>query len=338
LRKSTDFLPNAICWMVLTNQTIGKTNLQSLINTSTAINHIVTEQLAPNNVEPTGLTLQDAQAALARLSGDGSVTIVPTADITAPAPAPTWNIWVDGRYSWIDDTIAYSDLDGSLTNFVVGADYKISDNAVFGLMGTYETSDREGSGFIPPTISTEGWGVGAYMGVNLTSQLVWSSNVNAAWIDTDVNDGALLSDSLRWQAASALTGYFYSGTWRFSPSVGVAWSHEVQEDRTGSSPDVIFESAVLTPGFQLGNTVAVSDTVTVEPWAGAQLDWAFINTGELDGFGTLLDDPYTDLRLQAGVNFALGPQAQLALTAEMSGLLLDDNDTYTAGANFAVQF
>ena len=51
-----------------------------------------------------------------------------------------------------------------------------------------------------------------------------------------------------------------------------------------------------------------------------------------------MDDPYTDLRLQGGLNFAFGANAQLALTAEISGLLYEDSDTYTAGANFAFQF
>jgi hypothetical protein len=42
--------------------------------------------------------------------------------------------------------------------------------------------------------------------------------------------------------------------------------------------------------------------------------------------------------LQGGLNFAFGANTQLALTAEISGLLNEDSDTYTAGANFAFQF
>jgi hypothetical protein len=38
------------------------------------------------------------------------------------------------------------------------------------------------------------------------------------------------------------------------------------------------------------------------------------------------------------LNFAFGANAQLALTGEVSGLLVKDSDTYTAGANFAFQF
>ncbi len=52
----------------------------------------------------------------------------------------------------------------------------------------------------------------------------------------------------------------------------------------------------------------------------------------------ILDDPYADLRLQGGLNFAFGANAQLALIGEISGLLVKDTETYTAGANFAFQF
>ena len=62
-----------------------------------------------------------------------------------PQPTPMWNIWIDGKYSWLDDNWPFSDLDGSLINGVVGADYKVSDRLVLGLMGTYETSDLEGT-------------------------------------------------------------------------------------------------------------------------------------------------------------------------------------------------
>lgn len=316
----------------------SRTNLQALINNSGAVNANVNNRLAPDVIVPSGLSYLTEAAAADYLKSNGAVTIIPSADVAVAAPAPNWNIWKDVKYSWISDGVAFSELEGSLINFVGGADYKISDSVVIGLMGSYETSDREGAGPIPPTITTEGYGVGAYMGANLSSSVVFSANVLQSWIDTDVNSGVLESESSRTQAAAALTGYYYSGTTRFSPSINLAWSREVMEDKAGFTPDVTFESAVLSPGFQVGNTIALSDTVTVEPWLGGQVDWAFINTTELDGFGTILDDPYVDLRLQAGLNFSLGTRAQLALIAEASGLLLDTTDTYTVGANFAFQF
>ena len=227
-----------------------------------------------------------------------------------------------------------SDLDGSLVNGVVGADYKVSDRMVLGLMGTYETSDLEGLGI---TQDTDGWGGGAYMGLSLTDNLVLSATVLGTELDTDVNIGGAEFDSTRIQATSALTGNFYSGTWRYSPSLTVAWSKEWQ-DANGAFNAQTIETGIISPGLLIGNSVSIGGASTVEPWLGAQLDWVGINKVVDDATGTILDDPYTDLRLQGGLNFAFGANAQLALTGEISGLLYDKSDTYTAGANFAFQF
>jgi hypothetical protein len=155
-------------------------------------------------------------------------------------------------------------------------------------------------------------------------------------LDTEVN-GATSFDSQRVQASSALTGYWYSGTWRYSPSLTVAWTKEWQ-DESGALHAQTIETGIISPGFQVGNSISIGGASTVEPWLGAQLDWVGINKVVDDVTGTLLDDPYTDLRLQTGLNFAFGANAQLALTGEISGLLVKDSDTYTAGANFAFQF
>ncbi len=106
--------------------------------------------MGPDQTEPAGLELAGAKDIAERLSGNGTIFIAPTADVAAPAASSMWNIWIDGKYSWLDDTSAFSNLDGSLINLIVGADYKFTDRLVIGLMGTYETSDLEGSGLLPP--------------------------------------------------------------------------------------------------------------------------------------------------------------------------------------------
>lgn len=314
-------------------------NRQSLINTSSSIRNIILDRfdVGPGQTEPAGLELTEANDIAERLSGNGRILIAPAADAVAPAATAMWNIWIDGKYSWLNNTSAISNLDGSLVNLVVGADYKVTDRLVLGVMGTYETSDLEASGAPPPTQETDGWGSGVYLGLSLTDNLVLSANVLGTELDTDVNGGGALFDSTRIQTSTALTGYWYSGTWRYSPSVTVAWSKEWQEATAIWTAQTI-ETGMISPGLQFGNTVSLGGTTTVEPWLGAQFDWVGINKVVDSVTGTILDDPYTDLRLQTGLNFAFGANAQLALTGEISGLLYKDSDTYTAGANFAFQF
>jgi Autotransporter beta-domain len=313
-------------------------NYQSLINTSTSIQNVIVKRLTtgPGIAEPAGLALSDPREIAERLASYGPIAITPTADLAAPAAGTPWNIWVDGKYSWQNDTSALSDLDGSLVNLLVGADYKVSGNLVLGIIGSYETSDLEGSGAFPPTQDTDGWGGGAYLGWSIADNLVFSANVLGTSLDTDVN-GFQSFDSVRWQTSEALTYTHYSGTWRLAPSLTFAWSKEWQ-DGGAFANDQTIETIILTPAVQVGNSFSIGGASTVEPYLGAALDWSLRNKTVDEVIGTVFSDPNVDLRLQAGLNFAFGANAQLSLNGEVSGILLDDSTTYTGGANFAFQF
>lgn len=317
-------------------------NQNSAIITANSVRNAVVNRFdtGGNEVNPAGLELSNPEDIANRLTGGNGFLVgflvAPTADLAAPAAKPRWNVWIDGKYSWLNQSPAASDLDGDVVNLVTGADYKLSDRLVLGAMGSYENSDLKGSGFIPPTQKIHGWGGGAYMGFTLTDNVVFSANVLRASLDTTVN-GVTHLNSTRWQSSAGLTGYWYTGTWRYSPSLTFAWSKEWQDAALGFNKQTT-ETATLSPAFQIGNTIALHGANTVEPWLGAELDWAMRNRVVDKVLGTVLNDPNVDLRLQSGLNFSFGGNAQLALTAEASGLLIKKSDTYTVGANFAYQF
>jgi outer membrane autotransporter protein len=109
------------------------------------------------------------------------------------------------------------------------------------------------------------------------------------------------------------------------------------DETNNLSPDQTVEVGLLTPTLQVGNTLRLSDNATVEPWAGAALDWTFISQVDVEGVGDT-NDPYVDLRLQGGLNFVFGTNMQLSLTGEIGGLIADTIDTYSGEANLAIQF
>lgn len=295
------------------------------------------EDAAEEAVEPAGLGEMSAEEAAARLDGKGGAMIIATADAAAPA-ASKWNIWIDGKYTHNDSTPEVFDLDGPLVNVLAGADYKLTDRITLGVMGSYEESSLESSlGALPPDIDSEGWGVGPYFGVVLTPSIVWSGSYLYSEIDSDQND-FFFFDSVRHQASTAVTGYFYKDTWRFSPSLSLAWAEEQQEEVNGLTADQTIETLILTPSLQVGNTLRLSEGATVEPWLGAAFDAVLVNKIDDAVLGNVLDDPYEDLRLQAGLNFSFGSNAQLAITGEIGGLLVDTSDSYSIEANFAIQF
>ena len=311
---------------------------QSLINQSTLLPRVIAESfgMEPDEIEPAGLVALSSEEAQGRLSGGTDIAIAPAAETTV-APASKWNLWGDGRYSAIDGSALVSDLDGPLWNAMAGLDYKLTDKFTLGMMAAYESADLEGTGPLPPSYESEGWGAGPYMGVVLGDNIVFSANLLGSVLDSE-QSGGFEFDSERLQASAGLAGYWYRGTWRFSPAVNLAWSKEWLEETAGLTNDQTVEVAILSPGLQIGNTLALSGTTTVEPWAGVALDWTFINKSKDAVFGTIVDDPNTDLRIQAGLNFGFGNNIQLALTGEVAGLLLDETDTYSGAVNLAVQF
>jgi len=306
-------------------------SIQLLIN-SNVISNVVAGGfgIGPTTVTPAGVTGLTSEEGAARLAGGGPVTILPTADESVSSPS--WNVWIDGKYTWNDHSASASDLDGPLWNGMAGMDYRLTDRLTVGVIGTYENSDLDGPF---ASVDFEGWGLGPYVGFLLTDNIVFSGSVIGSLVDTE--ETVFTFDSERVQATGAVNGYFYSGTWRFTPGISVSWSKEWMEENNGLVGDRVLETGLLTPSAQVGNTLALSDSATVEPWLGAAIDWNFVNSVKQSGIPTD-DDPSVDLRLQAGLNFTLGPRAQFSLTGETSGLLLGDIDTYAGEANLAIQF
>ncbi len=288
----------------------------------------------PMQVQPTGLTGIIAGDVDQRLAPSGFV-IAPTADVSAvAAPATRWNAWADGRYLYTDYTEDAGDLDGPTFTGLAGIDYKFTSKFSLGLLVSGESSDFDG----PVTdLQSSTIGIGPYVGVVLTDNIVFSANLLGSRVDSEQAGGLLQFDTNRLQASAGLNGYWYKDTWRFTPGLTFAWSKDWEEESSGLFADRTIETGVLTPSFQVGNTISLSDTATVEPWAGAAFDWTMISDVDTSGFGTE-SDPSTDLRLQAGLNFGFGSNAQLSLTAEAAGLLNEDLDSYSVEANFAMQF
>jgi outer membrane autotransporter protein len=316
-----------------------------LIAVSDAVRKVVAGRLADEAgevAEPAGLVLESPEEVAARLAGDGTIAVAPTADVPAAAAEQRpWNVWVDGKYSWIEGKAQIDDSKGPLTNVMAGIDYRLATNVVFGLMGTYEHSRLETGGILPIAQKTEGYGGGAYVGVTVTPNIIFSGMATYAAIDTDLDKSSEGStDSDRVQLSGAFTGYWYSGLTRFSPSLTLAWSKEWQDKYSdGFTPAQQFETGLLSAGTVLGHTFALGTTTTAEPWAGAFFDYRFIN--DTDTHGAFDDNSYgeqEDVRVQLGLNLNLAANVQLALTGETSGLLLEETDSYSGEANLAVQF
>ena len=297
--------------------------------------HIGPEIVGPQVVEPTGLQGLIAADPDQHLQPSPFV-ISPAADVAAAAPAAAvaWNAWANGRYLHSDYSSSGGGLDGGTATGIAGLDYKLTSKLTLGMLISAETSSLDSA---LNDYNSRNFGIGPYLGLVLTDNIVFSANAQRSWIESDSTGGLLNFDTDRVQASGSLNGYWYFGTWRVNPSATVTWSKDWETENSGFFADREIEVGVFVPALQAGKTLRLSDKATVEPWAGAALDVTFLSDVRITGFPTD-SDPNTDLRLQAGLNFGFGDYAQLAITGEAAGLLQKDFDNYSIDANLAVQF
>lgn len=289
----------------------------------------------PAVVNPAGLANLIADDASDRLSPSDMV-ITPTSGDAADtaAPARPLNVWADGRVLYTDYTKSAGNLDGPTTSLLAGFDYKLNSKLTAGLLLNAESSSLESA---INNLDSTSIGIGPYAGFMLTDNIVFSTSLIGSRINSNQAGGVLRYDTSRIQAAAAVTGYWYKDTWRFTPGAAFTWSKDWEKEENNLTGDRTVAVTLLTPSLQIGNTLQLSDTVTMEPWAGYAVDWTIDNTTDTDGLGK---SSYSniDLRVMGGLNFGLPGSAQLSITGEAGGLLLHELDSFSIDANLAVQF
>ena len=166
---------------------------------------------------------------------DKAMTLGSAALYERPGPAPYKGIdvWTEGHFSSYDDT---SGADGDFDILYVGADYALTRNWLVGVLGqfdwTKEHTKADGS-----NADGNGWMVGPYVSGRLDEHLFF--DWRAAWgsSNNSVSPFGTYSDSFdpdRWLTTARLTGNWYSGNWRLTPSVQVKYGQESSDAYTDS--------------------------------------------------------------------------------------------------------
>ncbi len=167
--------------------------------------------MGPGTVQPAGVagvTAEDAQGQLEV----SDISIVATA--AEAVASPRWNLWVDGRYLYSNYTASGGGLDGGTWSGLAGADYKVTSKFTLGVMASTDHSDLE-SGLTD--LDSRTLGVGPYLGLVLTDNIVFSASALRSWVDSEQAAGLLDFETDRVQLSAALNGYWYKDSWRFTP-------------------------------------------------------------------------------------------------------------------------
>lgn len=259
-----------------------------------------------------------------------------------------WNIWINGTYTYLDDNLPMAGYDGYQSAGIAGIDYKITDRIVLGLIGNLSTSDIDNT--VPFTgignSQTDGYGLGAYAGVLVTDHIVADASFLYNWTDNSTFDGVDTAsyNSDGWTLGGNLTGYWYTGKWRWSPAIGISWSHN-HDDAYVDSASIPFpaqeqDTGLFTFGGTAGYNFAVSDKNTAELWASATGEWTFERSGSpsLTTPGVPVRNDDFDVRLASGLDITTASGITLGVSGEVSGIAISDYISYGGKVSLAVPF
>ncbi len=317
----------------------GQSQVQSTLRLSRTVSSIVGTRLAPDGT-PAGSASQYAPSAQTddpaaqALAGD-------SVSLATNDPAMNWNAWFDSSFVYSDRSHPVSGYDGPMFVASLGVDRAIGDASVIGILVNTEHVDFD-TRFGPGTLKSHGYGVGVYAGSAITKNIVADAMLIWSQADNDVTEfGASGSfDSQRLQAAANLTGYWFRDAWRYSPTVGLAWSRDDQDSYFNgfvTTPSRTLDSAVAIAGIQVGHTRFLDDVRTIEPWIGVNAEWEFYTSGLSGGVGGAKLDPF-DIRLLGGLNAQMSQSVSASIKADIAGIARSDYFAGTFGGQVAVRF
>ena len=266
---------------------------------------------------------------------------------------PSWGIWVDGTYTHIEGDEPGAEFDGPQWSIGTGLDATLNNSVVVGVSVTYDGSNIEnnfgGAGFAPGRLKTEGIGVGPYIGIQLTDNLIFDASFTYSWADNDISDQVSVGDftSQSWNVAANLTGYVpLSDNLMLSPTVGLTYSYNRDEDYRDSLgfffPAQTIYTGVLNFGASLSYTHAIDDVRSITPSISASGNWEFDLFGNppLDSglVASNVNDPGIHASITGGLEVVLSEMISVSLTGGVSGLGRKDYIEFTGGGQVAVVF
>ncbi|MBN8911090.1 MAG: autotransporter outer membrane beta-barrel domain-containing protein [Rhizobiales bacterium] len=252
---------------------------------------------------------------------------------TSFAAASPWDIWVEGHYSAFDDDNGNLDRDGHVGLLYVGADYRVAENMIVGVLAQFDWS-KEKSDALSSKVDGDGWMVGPYLSARIHDNIYF--DLRAAWGGSS-NDLALDGetgrfDTSRWLVKGTLSGNWVYEAWRFTPSADLAYMEESQDAFTNSAGTDVRRQDVslgrLQFGPEIGYRIVHSEDAVIEPFVAIKGVWDFDNPNAvIDGHVSGPGDVWG--RLQGGLNVATTSGWSVRGLASWDGLGASDYTGYT---------
>ncbi len=262
------------------------------------------------------------------VASSGGATISPAADLADSSSA--FNAWLEGQFAIYRDDDAGQSQTGDFFVGYAGADWRVNDRALLGVMGQLDwTEDRQDNSI--SVVSGTGWMVGPYLSAEPVDNIfvdlraLWGRSDNSAIQDVLGSRYEGGFDTERWLAQAVIAGKYDAGNFGIAPEMSLIYMHENQDSYsvTDGVSTVLVDGQNVDLGRLAGGvTISYQGEIgdaALEPFVGGRLLWDFENPGLMNAGGTLASRDELRPQFRAGFNIR-NNASQFSLEATYDGL------------------
>ena len=298
-------------------------------------------RLLPNNTSARVNGSADDQRANVNFRGTLSGGDTKLGRVIGADTASKVNVWAEGTLG----SISSGTSDSNLLLIHVGADFRVNENTLIGLLAQYDAVSEDQDGIDGFAVSGDGWLAGPYIVSRVNDKLIIEGR--AAWGQSSNDVSPLNSfedefDTNRWLLKAKLTGDFKVKGWQLNPNVEVIYYEENVQDFTNTLGIDIPEQTVnlgrAAFGPRFTKKIQASETINVSPTFGVRGIWDFEQADILDvQSGINSQTEQFRARTEGGISVDfLKHGSRLSLDGFYDGIGVNDFEAY--GAKLSVSF
>jgi hypothetical protein len=253
--------------------------------------------------------------------------------------AGSFDIWIDGRFSWRNDADGEGGLDSKTFVTETGVDYLMTESLLIGLSLRVDNSDGTFGGE-GGELEVRGWLAGPYVVWEITPGLQADAKIGYGGGHNDIS--AIIGgenyggsyDTTRWRAAAGLRGELEFGSFMIEPGLRAGFYRETTEAFTLSNnggtvveQEFTFLRLSFDPRLTYRHVTEEGTSITpfLSPQIAAQWQDARGGRSNWDVFGVV----------QGGLSIAT-EDFSLSTNLSASGLGGEGAVSYSAGANLTI--